>query len=193
MNYVDSGLDCQRLAISGDLTRCPDLEIEVYITPAGAMAARPSRAGEHQHSLIAAASLQFMVGREASDVGRGDVVIPLAPGIIGQTLAIGMGAVTLTDQRALGLVWTSSVDAQSLSASIDGNRRGSVLVFSVDRPLLTKAKVSKSLMGTERSVRLAGACFVNLDAPFMVLGDSGSYVTAPKGVVAQTLKGFTQG
>lgn len=189
--FIAGGIGCQRLSITcGRTTPCPELDLEVHVTTAGAAVVRSTGPDETERSVLAAGSLQLVVGRDASDVGAGDVVAPLAPGVVGQTLATGVGSLTLTDHRALGLVWSSNVDARSLAASLDEGGTGSVLVFAVERSLLRNVETKTSLTGDVRSAQLTGACFITLDAPFKVLdSSSGSFVNPPKGAVATALGG----
>lgn len=188
---IADGIGCQRVSITGgQTTSCPELDLEIQVLANRAAVVRSTRSDEVEHSVIAAGSLQLVVGRDASDVGPGDVVVPLAPGIVGQTLALGAGCLALTDDRALGLVWGSSAEAPTLAASIDSDGTGSVLAFAVERSLLDKVETSKSLSGEVRSARFTGACFITLEAPFKVLDShSNGFVNPPKGTVAAAIEG----
>ena len=185
-----------RVEIVDGTARSPELEIELAPTQAGALVPRPARAGETVTMTLGAAELRLMIGRPAADVGPGDVVVPLGRQgdieVVGHTVACGVGAVALTDQRVIGLVWRSTVDAESLRASLSDEGHGSVLIFTVDRDQLTEAKVKQGFGGNVKAATLSGVCNLDL-ASIVLLDSSGAFAKPPPDVVPEALRRFVRG
>ncbi|WP_217924914.1 hypothetical protein [Miltoncostaea oceani] len=182
------------LEVSAGEARDEELGLELHVTDAGALHARPLDPGEEIEAVISAGALTLSVLRGIDEVGTGDVVIPIVGdgdnAVVRQTLAHGTGAITLTAERLLGLVWQSTVPARSLHASVDDDGEGRVIAFSVRRDALDDIEVEKNF-GRLRSATLTGAasCAVVLDTPLRIL-EGEEYVEGPKGVIEQELRAF---
>lgn len=180
------------LAVSDGEALSDDLDLELWVTDAGALYASPTREGETSEDVIGTGSLMLGIVRPASEVGDGDVVTPLGEqngvSVVRQTIALGIGAVTLTRDRLLGLVWQSQGEAESLAAAVTEDGNGTVIAFSVDRELLDEVELKKTF-GRLKGASLTGACLLDLEPPLKVLRGH-EYVDAEKGEIEELLTRF---
>jgi hypothetical protein len=161
------------------------------------MVPRSTRPDEERGLTIGAADLQLLLGRDSTDVEEGDVVVPLGQlngrTIVGLTVAVGTGEVHLTDERAIGVVWDSTITGGTLpaklQASIDDYATGEVLTFSVDRSAIDDVELKTGFGGAVKEAELSGQAIVRF-TPMRVLGGVGRFVKPARGVVASGLRSW---
>lgn len=167
-------------------------ELSVTVTDAGGLEPISLREGEEVRQTIGAREIALQIAYlpGAGDLKPGDVVVPYGGGgHVLQTLALGTGAVSITNQRVLGLIWEGLVDVESLSASVDGeNGTGEVAVFAVDNDSFGRAEFKRGFTGGLKYAQLLGDAQLRLEGSFAVLNGQGEYLPAPKNAVETALQ-----
>lgn len=191
---LDGGVGFGRIALHRCEGRSQALELRVETTEAGALKALSTRSDEPARHTIGSSELQLRVARPSSAVKQGDVILRRSkhngePVVI-QNAAMGAGSITLTDQRLLGLVFATNVDAPSLRVTInEDDGSGQIVVFTIDRALFTRLDMKKSFTGQLRSVTLSGMCELEFDA-WKLMDPHGEFTKPARGELAGILEGF---
>ena len=175
------------------------LGVRLEATPAGALVPRSMRPEETEGLTFGAGELEFTVVIRRADARQGDLVKPLGEldgqAVVGQVLALGNGALLLTDQRAIGLVWQSTASAPNLAAKINDDASGSVIVFTVARSLLSRHKLDTGFGGKIKSAGLIGdSATIHLGGPLALLDSGGKFYPKPhKHTLREALQRFSEG
>jgi hypothetical protein len=144
-------------------------------------------------NVIGASHLMLIVGRPASDLAEGDVILWEAESdgqrIVGQNAAVGSGCITLTDQRLLGLVFAADVDAPGLRVTMNEDGNGEIVVFAVSRGQISALDTKKSFTGQLRSAKLSGVCELEFTTD-KVLNPQGEYTKPARGELELILERY---
>lgn len=180
----------------------PELEMECFATPAGAVLVRTVRPGEREVGSIAA-EIQLFVNRDlvGNDSGEG---VPLDPSnLIGHLkfeylqrlvtrILWGSGILLITDQRIIGLVFSRDVP-QSRDSPERGrmpwadvlSSGGAVVVFDIDRSMLTSTETATGFMTGKLPPGSLYGEEVSIGFDSFAITDSGNKLVKPaKGLIA---------
>lgn len=205
-------LTIRRVDFAGGGAQLPDLGLEIFGTPAGAVMLR-SLDGAERTIIGVATEVQLFVPNDLPDDraaqlhARGFDLSNLAGSLAAfyelrviRRALWGMGIVFLTDRRAFGLVFddevkgvASSEERMAMPAALvtaaDGGS-GTILVFSCERSAFDGKEVAEGMLqGKMPYVNLTGSCGLALDT-YRVVDPSFVVVKPSKGQIADAVREF---
>lgn len=173
----------------------PDGDVRVLLTPAGSFIVVPKEGDEAVAGTIAGAHWAYRNVWPADVVVQPGWVVNPVPeqNVMLQTVALGVGSLTITDRRAIGVVWESALDSPLLEAHVDPTRRSGFLrVMTVRREAFLECKFGKVKRGELSEFTFMGHSVIEGEPKGLLHPQTGELQEGRAAAIRRVLNAFVE-